>query len=189
MPEGQERGRLGQACSSGERTSPLESPVTANNRLVPLAPQGRDMTAEEEQPQTEVNYAVALKSGGRIDARMALARIMQFERELQLRPELITALCEAVEGKLTVLSPGLEKEFRDRIWLASEGGDIRDEVKSVFLASYRLTPDGPCFVDPFRLNNTEERHTVEQLKEARRSWLKELIQGSRPDDADYPGRQ
>jgi hypothetical protein len=140
---------------------------------------------EEEQPK---NRTVTLKSGAQVDAGTVSVCLIEFRSFVARHHDRFVALRDLVQGTGPTPSPEILQEFRDLRYLDPDG-NLKDDVKQIFLASYRETPDGPCFVDPYRPANVEEVQKLQEFEKGKAERMSELLKYLlRPRGDDTPSR-
>ena len=150
----------------------------------PTAEMGRGVSEEDER---KIERTITLKSGHRMHAGLAAALVEEFRTFLLHQPDRFLALRRLVDGGQAVPSPEIVQEFRERALLTADDG-LKPEVREVFLASFRETPDGPCFVEPFQPRDQEEAAKLRDLQHSQQQWLARFLKPGRASDDDLPPR-
>src|SRR5581483_1712380 len=106
-----------------------------------------------DQPKT---FSVSLRNGTRVDPRIGRALLDEFRFLLNQRPERFFLLRDLIQGK----QAACDREELGEL-LLNDRNEPREEVRAVFLASYREAADGaPQLDDPFQPANKDERDAI-----------------------------
>lgn len=135
---------------------------------------------EEEQPKERL---VTLKSGAIVDAGFAAARVETFRSFLERHPDRFVALRDLATGQSVTPPAEILQVFRDIGFLDSDGR-LKEEIQSIFLASYRELPDGPCFVSPFDPTTADEVDKLRDLERGQQRRFTEVLKHLRPRTGD-----
>jgi hypothetical protein len=155
---------------SSDRPKPASNipPLTQNGVAKPaIGNQDDDWSSkgceEKMEEKQKSDYLVTLKSGTKLDARQVGTWLVFFHDFLERQEEKFQALHQLATGQLSFPPSQFIDAFRG-LQLLNQDNTLKQEIIEIFKSSFRQTPDGSCFVDPFKPASEEEKNTLKKME-------------------------
>jgi hypothetical protein len=133
--------------------------------------------------QEERRKILPLKNGGQIEAAFGLAGWRSLEHLLEQSPQNFRALLAIAEGRPGDADAQSIAHLSDSLFLRPDGS-LEPGMRDVLLSSHTVTSEGSVLVNPFRLDTSDQAHTLEQIDDTGYQWLRREIRRTDESNKD-----